>query len=66
MACVCSGHSSNCSSASGWYEDYVVAQWSASNDLSDVWTGMDDEGDEVPVDSGFHWTDSGYGLDLLF
>ncbi|XP_048244869.1 laminin subunit gamma-1-like [Haliotis rufescens] len=53
LKCECSGHSSNCTTATGWYLTRTESHWTLENvnaATGDRWTGKDDQGNNVTVD----------------
>ncbi|XP_046546817.1 laminin subunit alpha-5-like [Haliotis rubra] len=53
LKCQCSGHSSNCTTATGWYLTQTESHWTLETVTAatgDRWTGQDDQGNNVTVD----------------
>ena len=54
LPCYCSGHSTDCESAPGWYDASVSSQWDLLDGLSEAdqqWTAVDQDGRQVTVDN---------------
>ncbi|XP_014670487.1 PREDICTED: laminin subunit gamma-1-like, partial [Priapulus caudatus] len=51
IQCTCSGHSDNCSDASGWFVNVTRSDWELMSvgALGEAWTGEDEQGRDVPV-----------------
>ncbi|ESO83894.1 hypothetical protein LOTGIDRAFT_168935 [Lottia gigantea] len=61
IKCLCSGHSTNCSTGQGWFQAVKSSAWSIKDEsaVDERWLGVDSEGNSITVDDEY------VGIDIV-